>query len=94
MSGIHKNITIKGRVQGVFFRASACRMAEQLGVGGIVKNNPDGSVYAEAEGTAGAVRQFIDWCSEGPKAAHVTSLEVTEGKIQHYEYFRMAESES
>jgi acylphosphatase len=46
----HFNIRISGRVQGVFFRASTKAKAEELGISGFVQNEPDGSVYIEAEG--------------------------------------------
>ena len=43
-------ITVKGRVQGVGFRFSTVREAEELGIKGFVENRMDGSVYIEAEG--------------------------------------------
>ena len=43
---VHLNIHIRGRVQGVYYRASACRRAEELGLKGFVRNQADGSVYA------------------------------------------------
>jgi len=46
----HLNITVKGVVQGVFFRASTKDQADQLGICGLVRNEQDGSVYVEAEG--------------------------------------------
>ncbi|MCF6361610.1 MAG: acylphosphatase [Cyclobacteriaceae bacterium] len=52
-------ITVKGRVQGVFFRVSTKSQAEELGVTGFVQNEPNGDVYLEAEGNR--VQELIAW---------------------------------
>lgn len=82
-------MVIRGRVQGVFYRASAQQAARQLGLTGFVKNEGDGSVYAEVEGREDAVQSFIDWCKKGPPAAAVISVEVSEGRRQFFEDFRI-----
>ena len=69
-------LTIRGRVQGVWFRGSAQRKARELGVNGFVKNMPDGSVYAEAEASEEALRAFVNWCRTGPELARVESVDV------------------
>ena len=46
----HVTLTISGKVQGVFFRDSTKKLAEELGIRGYVKNLPDGTVKIEAEG--------------------------------------------
>jgi acylphosphatase len=69
-------ITIKGRVQGVFFRKHTLEKAKELGIKGFVQNLPDGSVYCEAEGPEDELQWFMDWCSEGSPNSRVTSLEV------------------
>jgi acylphosphatase len=71
-------ITVRGRVQGVAYRASTQRMAERLGLGGWVKNQQDGSVLLEAEGEASQVEQLEAWCKRGPPAAEVSGVEVEE----------------
>lgn len=71
-------LQIYGKVQGVFFRASTRERAQQLGVSGWVKNRSDGSVEAQVEGPAEAVDKLIEWAHEGPSAARVDNLEVTE----------------
>ena len=71
------SIRIGGKVQGVFFRASAKRMADQLGVSGIVRNEPDGSVYIEAEAKAEILDQFVDWCRRGPSGAQVMTFVIS-----------------
>jgi acylphosphatase len=71
-------IRVIGRVQGVFFRASARAEAERLGLCGFVRNEPDGSVYAEAEGEGEALARFVDWCRRGPSQARVEDVETKE----------------
>lgn len=89
MSLVHKNITISGKVQGVYFRASAKHIADRLQVKGIVRNDPDGKVFAEAEGEQEAVNSFINWCSTGPPSAGVTDISVTEGRLKGYQSFEV-----
>lgn len=69
-------LTIKGVVQGVYFRESARTEAQRLDLAGSVRNCVDGSVEAEAEGDLGAVELFIAWCHRGPPDARVESVEV------------------
>ena len=57
-------ITIRGRVQGVFFRKHTHAMASGLGLVGTVQNMADGSVYAVAVGTESQLDAFSRWCSE------------------------------
>ncbi|HVW94641.1 MAG TPA: acylphosphatase [Mucilaginibacter sp.] len=84
---IHLDITVKGKVQGVFFRASTKAVADQLGVKGFVKNDPNGDVVIEAEGDKVAIGMFLDWCNEGPEHAEVTSVETNEGELKNYRNF-------
>lgn len=70
------HIVISGRVQGVFFRQSAKREAEKLGIGGWARNNSDGSVEIEAEGDKAQLEEFIKWCKKGPSVAFVNNVEV------------------
>jgi acylphosphatase len=70
-------ITVTGRVQGVFFRASAHREAERLALAGLARNQPDGSVYLEVEGPEPALEQFLAWCHTGPDLAQVESASHT-----------------
>jgi acylphosphatase len=69
---------VRGKVQGVFFRASCRRRATGLGVAGWVRNRADGAVEALFEGTPEAVEELLAWCREGPSGASVRSVEVTE----------------
>lgn len=71
-------LEIFGRVQGVFFRASTRKKAKNLGVYGWVRNRPDGSVEAVAEGPEEKVEALVEWAKRGPKLARVDNLEVHE----------------
>jgi len=71
------HLLVRGKVQGVFFRANMKRKAEELGVSGWVRNVPDGSVEAVVEGEEKKVRQLADWASKGPSGAEVREIIVT-----------------
>jgi len=86
----HYNLRIEGKVQGVWYRASAQKKAEELGLTGFVRNEADGSVYAEAEGELAAIERFINWCKEGPPQASVTQVSTTEGEVQHFQSFTIS----
>lgn len=81
------NITVSGKVQGVFFRASTKAVADQLGVKGIIRNQAGGSVYIEAEGDDFSLDSFLDWCKEGPEKAVVQNVEVVEAELKNYRNF-------
>ena len=84
---IHRNITIKGHVQGVGFRFTAKNMAISLGIKGFVKNLYNGDVYIEAEGTELQLRHFIEWCYTGPGYAHVEDVIIENSKFADYQFF-------
>lgn len=69
-------ILVKGRVQGVYFRASATQTATELGIRGHVENLTDGNVIIVAEGKAENLEKLIEWCGEGPPSAKVESVEL------------------
>ena len=69
-------ILVAGRVQGVWFRASARDRALALGVDGWVRNLADGRVELDAEGTPGSIDALLAWCAHGPQGAGVTSVDV------------------
>ena len=70
------DLYITGRVQGVFYRASAQQEAMRLGLTGEIRNLPDGNVEAVVEGPKEQVEEFIAWCKEGPPAAEVENVRV------------------
>lgn len=88
-SHIHKKITVTGRVQGVFYRASTFEKAIQIGIKGFVKNQINGSVYIEAEGTKDQLEVFIQWCKQGPDFAYVESLNAAEAQLIGFEEFEI-----
>lgn len=67
---------VSGRVQGVGFRHHTQRRAEALGLGGFVRNLPDGSVDGEVEGPPAAVAAFAEWLQRGPAWARVDRVEL------------------
>jgi acylphosphatase len=68
-------VRVSGRVQGVFFRDSTREKAQELGLSGYVKNNPDGDVEALFEGPKEAVEEMVRWCGQGPPHASVENVE-------------------
>jgi acylphosphatase len=76
-------LKIVGRVQGVYFRASACQEAQSLGLAGWVRNCSDGSVEIVAEGTRDNLEQLIAWCHRGPRGARVKEVSVQWEKPEH-----------
>ena len=73
---VRARVTVRGRVQGVFFRAETRDTAVALGLAGSVHNRPDGAVEAAFEGRRQDVERAIEWCREGPPSARVDSLDV------------------
>lgn len=85
----HLNITVEGVVQGVFFRATTKAVADQLGIKGFTKNQPDGSVYIEAEGDDFSMESFLEWCHKGPERSRVEKVTTTEGEVKNYRNFEV-----
>ncbi len=69
-----QHLLIKGKVQGVFFRATAREVAEKIGLTGWVKNTPTGDVEATVSGTDEQVDKFRSWCESGPERAKVEKV--------------------
>jgi acylphosphatase len=92
MSGLikHIDIHVTGRVQGVFYRASAQKEARRLGLAGWVKNEPDGSVTMEVEGDSVNLDSFVAWCRQGPKFAQVEGVKVSKGDVCNYRGFSVS----
>lgn len=84
----HLGITVSGRVQGVLFRDSARRRARKLALTGFVRNEPDGSVYIEAEGEKEKLNEFLKWCRKGPLFASVKEVHSeSKGDLKHFDDF-------
>ena len=87
MALVRRNLVAHGRVHGVWFRESARRQAERHGLGGWVRNRPDGTVEAELEGPAEEVELVARWFAHGPPDARVDRLDVTELAVEGGEGF-------
>jgi acylphosphatase len=76
VSKARARVTIRGRVQGVFFRAETRDRAHSLGLAGWVRNVPDGSVEAVFEGEREKIESLIAWCRRGPSLAEVDDVQI------------------
>ncbi|CAN5196747.1 acylphosphatase [soil metagenome] len=82
-------LIIEGSVQGVFFRATAKKVADRIGITGYVKNQEDGSVQTVASGTEEQLKEFTNWCRSGPEHANVTHVAITEIEEHSFSSFEI-----
>jgi acylphosphatase len=75
---IARRCYVSGRVQGVFYRASTCQRAQELGCRGYARNLTDGRVEVLAVGDTAAVQSLVEWLWQGPPAAQVRDVNCTE----------------
>ena len=87
MPTIH--LIIKGKVQGVFFRATAKELAQRLNLTGWVKNTEQGDVEATVNGDEEMLHKFIEWSKKGPPKAHVSEVIITELTDEKFDGFRI-----
>jgi acylphosphatase len=73
---IRRRVIVHGRVQGVFFRDSTRRRAQQRGVNGWVTNRRDGAVEAVFEGDEESVESLVAYARKGPRGAQVERVDV------------------
>ena len=78
MKAVH--LRISGCVQGVGYRAWVGQMAARLGVRGWVRNRNDGIVEALIIGDAQALAAMIEACRQGPRAATVRDVAISEAE--------------
>jgi acylphosphatase len=83
------NLIVKGKVQGVFFRAEAKDAADKLSIKGWIKNHEDGNVEIMAKGSNESLEAFIEWCRNGPHKADVTNVIVTPLHIEEFDSFEI-----
>lgn len=76
------HLFIKGRVQGVSYRANAAAMAHRLGLCGWVRNLPDGRVELLAQGDEQVLRRLLTWAHQGPATARVDHMDVHWGEAE------------
>ncbi|MBI2731061.1 MAG: acylphosphatase [Sphingobacteriales bacterium] len=77
-------ITVKGKVQGVYYRHFTKTKAEAIGITGTVKNLPDGNVFIVATGQEYQLSDLIKVCKVGPPRAEVTEIIHKETNLQHF----------
>ena len=82
-------LTIKGKVQGVFYRATAKDLADLTSVKGWVRNLPDNNVEIIATATEEILQKFINWCKQGPPKARVDDVIVEELELEEFNGFRI-----
>ena len=85
----HLDIIIRGKVQGVFFRATSKAVADQLGVKGYARNLEDGTVAIEAEGDDFSLDVFLEFCHKGSDRSVVEKIDVSEGEVKNYRNFEI-----
>ncbi|MEO9477347.1 MAG: acylphosphatase [Cyclobacteriaceae bacterium] len=81
-----------GKVQGVFFRVSTKSQADELGVTGWVRNEPDGSVLIHAEGEGDVLNRLVAWSKKGPQFARVSSVEQEGSTPEGFDSFEIRHS--
>lgn len=87
---LHFKIKVQGRVQGVFFRVSTQREAARLGLTGFVRNEPDGTVYIEAEGEPDKLDRLLTWIKlGGPPQGEVSEYKCEESEVQNFTGFNI-----
>jgi acylphosphatase len=79
-----RRFVVSGKVQGVFFRASTARAAEQLGLRGHAHNLPDGRVEVLAVGSAAGLAALAAWLRQGPPRARVTEVVAEDLAVAQY----------
>ena len=82
-----RHFLVHGRVQGVFYRASARETASRLGLSGWVRNRSDGSVELVACGESDRLRELEQWLHDGPRHARVDTVQVSEIEPQEFDGF-------
>ena len=83
------HLLIEGKVQGVFYRASAKEKADEMKVTGWVKNTKAGNVEIVCQAGETELQQFLNWCKQGPSRAIVEHIEVTETSAAQFQDFRI-----
>jgi acylphosphatase len=87
MKTVH--IIISGKVQGVFFRATAKKKALSLNLVGWVKNTVEGNVEIIGSGNPEDLENFIKWCKNGPENAKVDHVKVNQHDFQPFDSFEI-----
>ena len=83
------SITVKGIVQGVYYRQRTKDTALRAGITGEIKNTPDGDVHIVATGTEQQLQDFVKWCNKGPETAVVSDVIVQTIPLKNFDSFRI-----
>lgn len=83
------HLIIRGKVQGVFFRATAKDVADKIGLTGWVKNTVEGNVEIMASGSDDQLQKFMEWCRVGPRKAIVTEVVATKKEEKNFKSFEV-----
>ncbi|WP_317446911.1 acylphosphatase [Streptomyces collinus] len=86
---VRQHVRVGGRVQGVFYRDTCRRLAEERGVAGWVRNLHDGDVEAVFEGAPDDVEHMVRWAAEGPPSARVSRCATTPEEPEGLSGFRV-----
>jgi acylphosphatase len=89
MTTIARHALVSGAVQGVGFRHYTKVRARELGLGGWVRNLPDGRVEAWLEGSDDAVQSMLEWLRRGPTSARVDDVAIEAEEPAHHAQFRV-----
>jgi len=84
-----KTFKIYGKVQNVGFRFYTHKKAKEYHITGFVRNEPDGSVYVEAEGESLNLDVFETWCKLGPTWARVSEFKSNQSPVMNYSDFKI-----
>ena len=82
-------LIIKGKVQGVFYRATAKDVADLIGVKGSIKNLPNDDVEITATAAEEILQKFIAWCKQGPPKARVDEVIIEELNPEEFKGFKI-----
>lgn len=89
------HLMVRGRVQGVYYRATSVREAKRLGLTGWVRARNDASIEIVAEGEEDQVKDFLMWAQHGPTTARVDKVDTRwRGYTGEFPDFRIGESEA
>lgn len=83
------HIIVKGRVQGVYFRAFTQKQAIKLKLRGYVRNLADGDVEIVASGEHESLQALVAWCHKGPLLAKVSTVQVSEYPLGDFDGFEI-----
>lgn len=84
-----KRLIVSGKVQGVFYRATAKKVADEFGVKGWIKNLGNGDVEAYICGTETQLKNFIEWARRGSHLSSVEKIEIFDEKEEFFGSFQI-----